>query len=298
MSLFTRMKEGLRRSRDSVFNRVRDVLSGDSLSNTIEEVEELLILSDMGVETVESVTSALKERAKRSERPLGVLKDILVEELSISAAWKDASSDMPYVISVVGVNGTGKTTTIGKLARMYRAQDKSVVLASADTFRAAAVEQLRHWCDLTGADFISQGQGADAASVAYDALNHALSKKKDVVIIDTAGRLHTRHNLMEELKKIHRVISKLVSDAPHEVLLVIDANTGQNGLAQARKFLDAVNVTGIVLTKLDGTAKGGIVFAIMKELNIPVKYIGIGEKLDDLRPFDPELFVEALLSAD
>ncbi|HAA84824.1 MAG TPA: signal recognition particle-docking protein FtsY [Kosmotogaceae bacterium] len=298
MSLFSQIKDGLRKSRESVFKRIRDALSGGDLSAAIEEVEELLILSDMGMETVESVVDTLRSRTKRSDNAVQVLKEILVEHLKEVETSETIFSELPHVISVVGVNGTGKTTTIGKLSKMYSSLGKSVVVASGDTFRAAAVEQLKHWCEQTGAEFISQGHGADAASVAFDAVNHALSKKKDLVIIDTAGRLHTRHNLMEELKKIHRVVARLIEDAPHEVLLVIDANTGQNGLMQARKFLDAVRVTGIILTKLDGTAKGGIVFAISRELGIPVKYIGIGEKLEDLRPFDPEMFVEALLSTD
>lgn len=200
------------------------------------------------------------------------------------------------MITVVGVNGTGKTTSCGKLAKMFADRGKSVVLAAADTFRAAAIEQLKLWGDRVGATVIAHSEGADPAAVAFDAVSHALARNKDVVIIDTAGRLHTKKNLMEELRKVHRVIKKKIPEAPHEVLLVIDATTGQNGLVQAKVFKDAVDVTGIILTKLDGTAKGGIVLAIAKELGIPIKFVGVGEKEDDLKPFDPNAFVEVLLS--
>ncbi len=296
MGIFSRIKEGLKKTRDGFFKNVKKLLSFDRLDeNTLEEIEELLILSDMGSETSREVISALRERTHKGRNPTDVLKDVLTEILDIPYEQKTGK---PYVISVVGVNGTGKTTTIGKLSGLYSQQGKRVVLAACDTFRAAAVEQLRVWSDRSGVDFISQGQGADSAAVAFDAINHAVSKGKDIVIIDTAGRLHTKSNLMEELKKVHRVIGKAVQGAPHEVLLVIDATTGQNGLIQAAKFKEAVNVTGIVLTKLDGTAKGGIIFAIVKELGIPVKYIGVGAKIDDLKPFKPSEFVEALLSND
>jgi len=247
----------------------------------------------MGSETAEEVIEALKDRIDKGKEPIEVLKEVLVEILDIPFEVPQAR---PYVVSVVGVNGTGKTTTIGKLSKLYSSNGNKVVLAACDTFRAAAVEQLRIWSERANVDFISQGQGADSAAVAFDAVRHAVSKGKDVVIVDTAGRLHTRSNLMEELKKVHRVIGKASPGAPNEVLLVIDATTGQNGLVQAKKFKEAVDVTGIVLTKLDGTAKGGIIFAIVKELGIPVRYIGVGEKEDDLKPFDSREFVNALLS--
>jgi len=294
MGVFSRLNDGLKRTREGFFKRVRKLLSFESLdSDSLEEIEELLILSDMGSETAEKVIEALKDRMDKGKEPVEVLKEVLVEILDIPFEVPQAR---PYVVSVVGVNGTGKTTTIGKLSKLYSSNGNKVVLAACDTFRAAAVEQLRIWSERANVDFISQGQGADSAAVAFDAVRHAVSKGKDVVIVDTAGRLHTRSNLMEELKKVHRVIGKASPGAPNEVLLVIDATTGQNGLVQAKKFKEAVDVTGIVLTKLDGTAKGGIIFAIVKELGIPVRYIGVGEKEDDLKPFDSREFVNALLS--
>ncbi|RLL88095.1 cell division protein FtsY [Mesotoga sp. H07pep.5.4] len=294
MGVFSRLNDGLKRTREGFFKRVRKLLSFESLdSDSLEEIEELLILSDMGSETAEEVIEALKDRMDKGKEPVEVLKEVLVEILDIPF---EVPQSRPYVVSVVGVNGTGKTTTIGKLSKLYSSNGNKVVLAACDTFRAAAVEQLRIWSERANVDFISQGQGADSAAVAFDAVRHAVSKGKDVVIVDTAGRLHTRSNLMEELKKVHRVIGKASPGAPNEVLLVIDATTGQNGLVQAKKFKEAVDVTGIVLTKLDGTAKGGIIFAIVKELGIPVRYIGVGEKEDDLKPFDSREFVNALLS--
>jgi len=296
MGLFSRLGEGLKKTRNGFFKNVKKLLSFEKMdSETLDEIEELLILSDMGSETVEEVVSALRERTKKGDKPTEVLKNVLVEILDIPYESKEAK---PYVISVVGVNGTGKTTTIGKLSKLFSENGKRVVLAACDTFRAAAVEQLRIWSDRSDVDFVSQGQGADSAAVAFDAVSHAVSKGKDVVVVDTAGRLHTRSNLMEELKKVHRVIGKAFPGAPHEVLLVIDATTGQNGLVQAKKFKEAVEVTGVVLTKLDGTAKGGIIFAIVKELGIPVRYIGVGERIDDLKPFSASEFVNALLQSD
>ncbi|ACR80396.1 signal recognition particle-docking protein FtsY [Kosmotoga olearia] len=298
MGFLSKIKEGLKKTRDSVFSKVKNILSLEKLdAETLEELEELLILSDMGVETVEEVIERLKEKVKEVKDPNTALKKVLIDILKEEEEEKK-EAPKPYVLLIVGVNGTGKTTTIGKLSRIFKEQGKRVVLAAADTFRAAAVEQLKVWSERVGADFISQGQGADAAAVAYDAVMHAKSKGKDIVIIDTAGRLHTRHNLMEELKKVHRTIGRVLPGAPHDVWLVIDATTGQNGLVQAKKFAETVNITGIVLTKLDGTAKGGIVFAIKKELKTPVKYIGVGEGVDDLKPFDPEEFVDALLATE
>ncbi|OAA31771.1 cell division protein FtsY [Kosmotoga arenicorallina S304] len=298
MGIFSRVKQGLRKTRESIFKRVKKLLNFEKLDDdTLEEIEELLITSDMGVETAGEVIEQLKEKVSNYENPTEALRDILTDLLKIERV-EISPEERPLVISVVGVNGTGKTTTIGKLSKRFAEEGNKVVLAACDTFRAAAVDQLKIWSERIGVDFISQGQGADPAAVAFDAVSHAKSKSKDVVIIDTAGRLHTKHNLMEELKKIHRVVKKVIPEAPHEVLLVIDATTGQNGLVQAKKFMNAVNVTGIVLTKLDGTAKGGIVFAIVKELGIPVKYIGVGEGTDDLKPFDSCEFVEALLGTE
>jgi len=295
MGVFSKLKDSLKKTREGFFRRVKKLLSLETLDeNAIEEIEELLILSDMGSETVEEVIEALRERTEKGREPVEVLKEVLIEILDIPFEVPQAR---PYVVSVVGVNGTGKTTTIGKLSKLYSMSGKQVVLAACDTFRAAAVEQLRIWSERANVDFINQGQGADSAAVAFDAISHAVSKGKDIVIIDTAGRLHTRSNLMEELKKVHRVIGKASPGAPSEVLLVLDATTGQNGLVQAKKFKEAVDVTGIVLTKLDGTAKGGIIFAIVKELGIPVRYIGVGEREDDLKPFDSREFVNALLSS-
>jgi len=295
MGVFSKLKDGLKKTREGFFKRVRKLLSFETLdAAALEEIEELLILSDMGSETVEEVIEALRERTKKGREPVEVLTEVLIEILDIPFEVPQAK---PYVVSVVGVNGTGKTTTIGKLSKLYSTSGKKVVLAACDTFRAAAVEQLRIWSERANVDFINQGQGADSAAVAFDAISHAVSKGKDIVIIDTAGRLHTRSNLMEELKKVHRVIGKASPGAPSEVLLVLDATTGQNGLVQAKKFKEAVDVTGIVLTKLDGTAKGGIIFAIVKELGIPVRYVGVGEKEDDLKPFDSREFVNALLSS-
>ncbi|MBO8166610.1 MAG: signal recognition particle-docking protein FtsY [Kosmotoga sp.] len=298
MGIFSKMKLGLKKTRESIFKQVRKLLKFKKLDEeTLEEIEELLITSDMGVETASDVIEQLKEKSGDYDSPIEALKDILNDLLKMNHT-EPIVENPPLVISVVGVNGTGKTTTIGKLSKLFVEQGNRVVLAACDTFRAAAVEQLRLWSERMGADFISQGQGADPAAVAFDAVSHAKSKSKDIVIIDTAGRLHTKHNLMEELKKIHRVVKKVIPEAPHEVLLVIDATTGQNGLVQAKKFMDAVEITGIVLTKLDGTAKGGIVFAIVKELGIPVKYIGVGEAIDDLKLFDAAEFVEALLGTE
>lgn len=297
MGLFSKFKDGLKKTRETFFDKIKKTLSSSKLDQeSIEEIEELLILSDMGIETVNHVIDELKERSKNYDNPLKALHDILKEILQMEE--RNDGLHKPEVISIVGVNGTGKTTTLGKLAKIYRDEGKSVILAGCDTFRAAAIEQIKEWAKFVGVEVIVQKQGADAAAVAYDAVSHAKSKNKDMVFIDTAGRLHTRQNLMEELRKIHRVVSKVVPGAPHEVLLTIDATTGQNGLVQAKKFTEAVNVSGIVLTKLDGTAKGGIVFAIAKELKLPIKFIGVGEKADDLKPFDSTVFVNALLESE
>lgn len=288
----------MEKTRKSFFSKIKDILKFDKLNDdTLEEIEELLILSDMGIDTVEEVISKLRERCNGKDDPIEVLKEILKEILVISYEDKE-KNNKPYVLSIVGVNGTGKTTTIGKLSNKEVKEGKSVVLAACDTFRAAAVDQLKIWSDRTGASIISQGQDADPAAVAFDAVSHAKSKNKDVVIIDTAGRLHTKSNLMEELKKINRVIKKGIPEAPHDTWLVLDSTTGQNGLIQAKKFKETVALTGIILTKLDGTAKGGIAFAIVKELEIPVRYIGLGEGVDDLKEFNAEDFVNALISDD
>jgi fused signal recognition particle receptor len=272
-----------------------------------DEIEEILISGDIGV----AVALNLIEDVRQKTTELGIKKTNNIMRFLKSAMLKAFDSDgkliqpkiseqyfepqqHPFVIMVVGVNGTGKTTTIGKLAAQFKNHNKTVLISAADTFRAAASDQLDIWAKRANVDIIKNQPGADPAAVAYDSLQAAISRNLDVLIIDTAGRLHTKSNLMEELKKIRRVLGKLMPDAPHEMLLVLDATTGQNGLNQAKQFTEAVGVTGIILTKLDGTAKGGIVLAISKELGLPVKFIGVGEKIDDLQPFDHVEFVEAL----
>lgn len=293
MGFFEKFKEGLKKTRETFFGKIKNILKGQKLSEEIkEEIEELLILSDVGIEATEYILEKIEEL--NEEDSFEALKKVLIEILSGNNKLNFPEKP-PFVISMVGVNGSGKTTTAGKLAEYFKNSGKSVVLAACDTFRAAAIDQLKIWAERTNSTFISHQEGSDSAAVAFDAVNHALAKEKDVVILDTAGRLHTKTNLMEELKKINRVIKKKIPDAPHEVLLVIDAVTGQNGLQQAKIFKKFVDVTGIVLTKLDGTAKGGIAIAIAKEMGIPIKFVGLGEKADDLKPFDPEDFVNALL---
>jgi fused signal recognition particle receptor len=271
---------------------------------TLSRLEEILVGSDLGVATTERVLSHLKEETQRSgiakdrEQVLSLLKAELKKIVVTNGKPSDFEdtifSQNPLVILVLGVNGTGKTTSIGKLAQRFATKGKKVLVAAADTFRAAAVEQLEQWAKRSGADFIKAAAGQDPASVAFDAVTAAQKREVDVVLVDTAGRLHTKTNLMEELKKVKRVISKAMPGAPHEVWLVLDATVGQNGLAQAKIFHRDLGVTGAVLTKLDGTAKGGIVLAIANELGVKVRYIGVGEQLEDLELFDPEDFVEAL----
>ncbi len=303
---FTRLREGLSKTRDSLFGKVDRMLNSRARidDSVLEELEEILILSDVGVATTETVIANIRERVKKDRyentQELNVLLRDEIAKLTIHDG--EAATDpftgpftgKPHVIMVVGVNGVGKTTTIGKLASQYRQSGKAVVIAAADTFRAAANEQLEVWAQRAGVPMVRQQHGSDPASVAFDALQSAKAQGADILIIDTAGRLHTKVNLMEELRKIERVIRKLDPEAPHEVLLVLDASTGQNGLQQARQFAASVAVSGIVLTKLDGTAKGGIVLSIRNELKIPVRFIGVGEQIDDLQPFDPRMFVEAL----
>jgi len=287
-----KFKKGLTKTRNSFFKRIFSILRGGKLSREdIEEIEELLVLADVSIETTEMLIEKLLE-AKGD--PLVELEKLLIEILSGDTSLHFADAP-PTVISVVGVNGTGKTTTIGKLAYYLKNEyRKNVVLAAADTFRAAAIDQLKIWAQKAGTDFIAHQMGSDPAAVAYDAVNHAKATGKDVVIIDTAGRLHTKYNLMNELNKIHRVTKKIVPDSPHEVLLIVDATTGQNGLVQAQKFKEAVNITGLVITKLDGTAKGGIAITIREKLGIPIKFVGLGENIDDFEVFSAEDFVKSL----
>lgn len=304
----SKLKEGLSKTREGFLGKVTRLVTTKSTIDdaTLDQLEEILIGADVGVEASLAIIEAIRMRVKQERYAnASELQRLLKDEIQRQLASTDAVSDpfqlpaeTPYVIMVVGINGVGKTTTIGKLAHIYTRAGKNVVIGSADTFRAAANEQLEIWAKRAGAQVIQQQPGSDPAAVAFDAVKSAIAHRADVVIIDTAGRLHTKVNLMEELKKIRRVVAKLNPAFPHEVLLVIDASTGQNGLRQAKQFDAAAGVTGLVLTKLDGTAKGGIVLAISREMNLPIKYVGVGEKIDDLQPFDKGAFVEALFEQD
>ncbi|MEC7843217.1 MAG: signal recognition particle-docking protein FtsY, partial [Candidatus Latescibacterota bacterium] len=295
-------RNGLAKTRSAMVARITTAISGDALDEeAADEIEEILIQADVGVDAAVEIVDRLRERLRRAESGAEQIFVSLRKELCQIAGGGvpfDPGAELtgkPHVVLVVGVNGVGKTTTIGKLARLYRDSGRSVLLAACDTFRAAAVPQLEIWAERAGANIVRAQQGADPAAVAFDAVSAALSRDTDVVLVDTAGRLHTKVNLMEELKKVRRSLGKQCQGAPHETLLVLDATTGQNALSQARQFHLATEVTGLVLTKLDGTAKGGIAFALRRELGIPIKLIGVGEGEDDLQPFDGETFVEALL---
>jgi fused signal recognition particle receptor len=299
LGIFERLRQGLVKTRTTLVGNVETLFSGRKVDETLfEELEELLIMADVGPQAAVFLTNTLRESAQKNRiTKAEELRSVFKEE--IKTILKQGSKvicagEKPYVILTVGVNGVGKTTTIGKLARRFTDQGFTVTLAAADTFRAAAIEQLEIWAQRAGAQIVKHRSGADPAAVAFDAVHSAKTKEIDTVIIDTAGRLHTKTNLMEELKKIYRVVNREVSSAPHEVLLVVDATSGQNAINQAKMFNDAVNVTGIALTKLDGTAKGGIIVAINKELGIPVKLIGVGEGVEDLQDFQAGEFVEAL----
>lgn len=301
MGFFDKLKEKLTKTRQAFVEKVEQIFTGRKIDEaTLEELEEILIMSDVGTKAASEIMSGLREKIKKGETAdVENVKELLKKEMTAllgSPVPLAISNSKPFVILAIGVNGVGKTTTIGKLASRFRSQGLSVLLAAGDTFRAAAIEQLEIWAKRADTQFVKHQQGSDPAAVAYDAIMAAKSRNIDVVIIDTAGRLHTKSNLMEELKKVKRSIQKAMPEAPQETLLVVDATTGQNALRQAEYFKDAVDVTGIVLTKLDGTAKGGIIFAINKTLGIPVKLIGVGEGIDDLRDFDPEEFVKALFS--
>jgi fused signal recognition particle receptor len=302
VSLFERMRSGLAKTQASLVGRIDALLSGSRGvdADLLEELEEILITADFGMKTTQDLIQSLKKRVAGGdpEALRDALKDEIATRLRLEAAPLDLDSASPFVIVVVGVNGVGKTTTIGKLAHQFSGEGKRVLLGAGDTFRAAAAEQLAIWGERAGVDVVRHAEGADPAAVAFDAAKAAVARKADVLILDTAGRLHTKVNLMEELKKIRRVISREIPGGPHETLLVLDATTGQNALVQARLFQEAVAVSGIALTKLDGTARGGMVVAIGAELGLPVRYVGIGEGLDDLRPFDPDLFVAALFQRD
>ncbi|MFO7983162.1 MAG: signal recognition particle-docking protein FtsY [Desulfuromonadales bacterium] len=301
VSPLERMREGLAKTQASLVGRIDELLRGkrEIDEELLEEIEEVLVTADVGVKTTQDIVRSLEERLGRQELQdaaalRAALKEEMARRLHFEAEPLNHSQAKPFVIMVVGVNGVGKTTTIGKLARRFTEEGKSVILGAGDTFRAAAVDQLSIWSERTGVDIIRHDEGSDPAAVAFDAIKAARAREIDVLILDTAGRLHTQVNLMEELKKVHRVLGREMEGAPHETLLVLDATTGQNALTQARLFHEAVDITGIALTKLDGTSRGGIVVAIGEELGVPVRYVGIGEKAGDLRSFDPDLFVEAL----
>jgi fused signal recognition particle receptor len=299
--LFDRMKQAVTRTRENLAERIDAVVSiGKEIDrNTLDELEATLLSADLGTATTQQVLSKLREKADRKqikdvEELKRLLKDELLSILSAANARPVQAIDGPEVILVVGVNGTGKTTTIGKLSQVFRSQGKNVLLCAADTFRAAAIEQLEIWGERTGTEVIKTKPGGDPAAVLFDALQAAVARKSDYVIVDTAGRLHTRTSLMAELEKMRRTAQRIIPGAPHETLLVMDATTGQNGLQQARMFTESAGVTGIVLTKLDGTAKGGVVVAICRELGLPVRFVGVGEKVGDLLPFDSKEFVDSL----
>jgi len=294
------LDRGLERTRSRLGGGLRALFGGRALDDELlETIEEELLLADVGVSATRDIIDTLRRQAKRAGSVAvvrAVLRDALVDILKVpESPAPEPPAGQPWIMLVVGVNGSGKTTTIGKLAHRLKAAGHSVQLAAGDTFRAAAVEQLQRWGERVGTPVTAQAPGADAAAVIHDAISHAQARGTEVILADTAGRLHTQSNLMEELRKIRRVIRRFDETAPHETLLVVDGGSGQNALAQARQFGEAVDVTGIALTKLDGTARGGVAFAIARETGIPIRFIGVGEKPEDLRPFDPEAFVDALL---
>jgi fused signal recognition particle receptor len=303
-TLLEKLKSGVQKTRDGFVSRLEDVISGRKEIDTdlLDELEYTLISADIGVTTTNEILERIRERVDRklvgdAAELRGLIREYLLEVLQANDRPLAYVDQPPAVIMVVGVNGAGKTTTIGKLAAHLKADGHSVLLCAADTFRAAAVEQLEIWGERTQTQVIRQNTGADPSAVMFDALQAAKSRKTDYLIVDTAGRLQTKTNLMAELEKMRRTAARIIPDAPHEVLLVLDATTGQNGLEQARKFTETSGVTGIVLTKLDGTAKGGVVIAIARELALPIRFVGVGEKVDDLLPFDPEKFIDSLFAS-
>ena len=303
MGIFTRIKEGLRKTRDAIFGRIDAMLKSFTKidDDLFEELEEILVMGDVGINTSEKICEELKKRVKQQgitdpQEINRLLQEVISEMLR--GDHELHVSTKPSVILVIGVNGVGKTTTIGKMAANFVRQGKRVTLAAADTFRAAAIDQLQIWADRAGADIIKQNEGSDPAAVVFDSIASAKARGSDIIIADTAGRLHNKKNLMAELEKINRIINRELPDADKEVLLVLDATTGQNAVNQTKEFKTAAGITGIVLTKLDGTAKGGVVLAIKEELDVPVKYIGVGEQIDDLQPFEPDVFARALFGGE
>jgi fused signal recognition particle receptor len=300
-NLLDRLKTGIQKTRSGLVDRIEDVLSGrkEIDAELLEELEYTLITADLGVQTVQDILERIRQRIDRKQSGdaaeiRSMIREQLLEVLRASEVPIHVVTKPPAVVMLVGINGAGKTTTIGKLAHRFLGEGRKVLLCAADTFRAAAVEQLEIWAERAGVDVIRQKTGADPSAVVFDALQAAKARAVDYVIIDTAGRLHTKENLMAELEKMRRTCQRVVPGSPHEVWLVLDATTGQNGLEQARKFTESAGVTGILLTKLDGTAKGGVVVAIARELNLPIRFIGVGEKIDDLLPFEPERFIASL----
>ena len=300
-SLLDRLKTGIQKTRAGLMEKLEDAISGrkEIDADVLEELEYALITADIGARTTAEILERIRQRIERHQvgdiaEIKNLIREHLLEILQATERPIPAVTEPPGVIMVVGVNGAGKTTSIGKLTRRLQSEGKTVLLCAADTFRAAAIEQLEVWAQRTGADMIRQQPGSDPSAVLFDALQAGRARKVDYVIVDTAGRLHTKTNLMAELEKMRRTAARVIPAAPHEVLLVLEATTGQNGLEQARKFTDSSAVTGIILTKLDGTAKGGVVVAISRELNLPIRYVGVGEQIDDLLPFEPETFVASL----
>ena len=302
MGFFEKLKNGLKKTKENLFGGLSGLFSGSEITDEFyDELEETLILSDLGAKTAEDIVTGLRARVKEkklttTDQARGEIKEMIREMLG-----EDVPLDLsttPSVVLVIGVNGVGKTTAIGKLSHQLKDQGKKVLVAAADTFRAAAIEQLNVWTERAGVDIIKQGEGSDPAAVVFDALEAAKSRKADVVIIDTAGRLHNKANLMQELAKISRIVHQKAEGCALEVLIALDATTGQNAVNQARAFNDAADITGIILTKLDSSAKGGIVISIANELKVPVKLVSVGEKIDDLQPFIAEDFVEALFAED
>ena len=303
MGFFKKLKEGLKKTRDSVVGQIDSMLQTFTVidDELFEELEELLVMGDVGVETANKICGMLRVRVREKgiTKPAKIMDEIAeISAELLSGDNEPVLNTTPSIILVIGVNGVGKTTSIGKIANYYVKQGKKVTLAAADTFRAAAIDQLRVWAERSGADIVAQGEGSDPAAVVFDAISSAKAKGSDIIIVDTAGRLHNKKHLMDELAKIRRVIDRELPDADKEALLVLDATTGQNAVNQAVEFAKATGITGIVLTKLDGTAKGGVVLAIKDTLGIPVKFIGVGEKVDDLQPFDPLEFSKALFVKD
>ncbi|MDY0360100.1 MAG: signal recognition particle-docking protein FtsY [Desulforegulaceae bacterium] len=294
---FSSLKKGLSKTREILTSDIEDLFTGNRLNlSHLEELEEKLISSDLGVKTSMELISLIEQNESKIKSPEELKNFIKNQLLSFMKKPEEKNYEKPHVILVTGVNGVGKTTTIGKLAYKFSQEGKSVLIGAADTFRAAAIEQLEKWAKRSESDFVRHKEKTDPAAVAFDSVDAGIARKKDIIIIDTAGRLHNKDNLMKELVKIRSTINKRLEGAPHEVLLVVDASTGQNALNQAKIFNEAVNISGIIITKMDGTAKGGIAAAIQKEFNIPVEYIGVGEKIEDLQKFDPQSFLDAILA--